>query len=410
MYGRTKRLSYLFRGGNVFDAIQSRIGAASAEVEALPEQRILNTDPDTLTAYFVDKFGVAIPTIDRSSLSLTHHERNVTVRDEWRRDRQISVPGEAYDFELQFEGDPEFFNLQPSTYDTGPPDGVLNGHTITRTIEDRALPAERVKREVDSWLDSIERYLNWHRQSWATYPQTLSSSVRQRIDARRERLLRQKGSAAELASMGIRLREKPGDARTFVAPTIKQRVTPQLPPMRPAATPDPTLAQEQYETILALIRGAGRSIEQSSSRTRQHDEETLRDIFLVPLNAHFGAATGEAFNYQGKTDILIRSDGGNLFVAEFKIWKGDKQFLAAIDQLLSYLTWRDTKTALVILSRNAGFTEVIAKARDLTQSHASFVRGPVKLDESSYSFTFALPQDRERHVTVTVLLFDLGNG
>jgi hypothetical protein len=37
----------------------------------------------------------------------------------------------------------------------------------------------------------------------------------------------------------------------------------------------------------------------------------------VQLNRHFeGAATGETFNHRGKTDILIRVDGKNIFIAE----------------------------------------------------------------------------------------------
>lgn len=39
-------------------------------------------------------------------------------------------------------------------------------------------------------------------------------------------------------------------------------------------------------------------------------EEDLRTHFLVQLNGAFkGQATGETFNFQGKTDILIRIEG-----------------------------------------------------------------------------------------------------
>ena len=46
-------------------------------------------------------------------------------------------------------------------------------------------------------------------------------------------------------------------------------------------------------------------------------EEDLRSQFLVQLNGVFkGQASGETFNFQGKTDILIRVDGKNVFIAE----------------------------------------------------------------------------------------------
>jgi hypothetical protein len=76
-------------------------------------------------------------------------------------------------------------------------------------------------------------------------------------------------------------------------------------------------------------------------------KEDLRSHFLVQLNGAFhGQATGETFNFQGKTDILIRVDGKNIFIAECKFWKGEKSFPATLDQLLSHLSWRDTKTAV----------------------------------------------------------------
>jgi hypothetical protein len=58
-------------------------------------------------------------------------------------------------------------------------------------------------------------------------------------------------------------------------------------------------------------------------------------------------ATGETFNFQGKTDILIRVEAKNVYIAECKFWKGEKTLLATLDQLLSYLSWRDTKAALL---------------------------------------------------------------
>lgn len=179
--------------------------------------------------------------------------------------------------------------------------------------------------------------------------------------------------------------------------------------MKPAKPLDPSLDQDQYETILGLLRDAGRSIEQSSTRMRNLDEEALRDILLVPLNSHFGTATGEAFNHSGKTDLLIRHEGSNLFVAECKFWGGGKLLLETIDQLLGYLTWRDTKAAILIFNRNKKFSDVVDQLRTLPLKHPSFKKGPVKMDETSYQYTLSLPQDEERLTTVTFLAFDFSD-
>lgn len=407
MYGARRERNYLFSTQDGAGVMRAQISAAAAEADSLPEQRLLNTDVEALVAYFLDKYSVAVPTLDRDGMEASHHERQYAAYDQWDK-RAIMVPGEAYDFEVPFTGDADIFHMQPNSYDSNPPSAVVAGSKLKFTIAGRTLAPEAVQKEVNSLLESIDRYLGWHRSMWASYPDQLGREIRQRIEARSARLLQQKSSAAALAGLGIKIKEKVGDARTFVPPTVKQKIQPQLPPMRPAMPPEPTLDKDVYQNILGLIRGAGRSIEQSSSRTRSLDEETLRDMFLVPLNAHFGNATGEAFNVTGKTDILIRHETGNIFVAEFKIWGGEKRFLATIDQLLSYLSWRDTKTAIVMFNRNTGFSGVVAKMRELVKTHPNYVSGPIRLDETSDSYMFSLPQDKDRQITIALLAFDLG--
>lgn len=408
MYGRSHNRNYLFHEGDGQATMQSQIQAAVKEVSALSEERILNSDVAALVDYFASKYAVTVPTLDRDNLVAEHHERQVTVYDQFDQ-REFQVPGEAYDFELPFDGDAQIFKLKPNTYNFNPPQAEIQGSTLRFSISGRTLDPSAVKRQIDETVNTIEEYLGWHRTMWSPYDTQLRSSVSQSIEQRRSRLLQQKGAALQLAGLGIKLREKPGDTRTFVAPAIKQVLKPQLPPMRAAQPPEPTLSVDQYATILGLLRDAGRSTEQSSSRIRELGEEALRDIFLVPLNSHFGSASGEAFNFNGKTDILIKHEGKNLFVAEFKFWGGEKLYGETIDQLLSYLTWRDTKTAIVVFNRNTGFSEVLDKIRETTKTHSNFVSGPKRLDETSDEYTFSLPHDADRKVTVSVICFDLGS-
>lgn len=407
MYGARREQNYLFSKQDGTAVMRAQINAACAEADNLPEQRLLNTDVEALIGYFLEKYSATVPSLDREAMEGSQHEREYAAYDQWER-RTILVPGEAYDFEVPFTGDAEIFQMQSNSYDTNPPAAVVERNKLKFTVAGRTLPPEEVQQKVNALLNSVDRYLGWHRDMWASYPDQLGHQVRQRIAARSERLLQQKSSAAALAGLGIKIKEKASDARTFVPPTVKQKIQPLLPPMRPAMPPEPTLDKDVYQNILGLIRGAGRSIEQSSSRTRSLDEESLRDMFLVPLNAHFGNATGEAFNVTGKTDILIRHETGNIFVAEFKIWGGEKRFLGTIDQLLGYLSWRDTKTAMVIFNRNMGFSSVIAKMRELVKTHPNYVSGPVRLDETSDSYTFSLPQDKDRQISIALLAFDLG--
>ena len=129
---------------------------------------------------------------------------------------------------------------------------------------------------------------------------------------------------------------------------------------------------------------------------------------LVSLNGVYeGSATGETFNSTGKTDILIREQGGNVFVAECKIWQGERSLQEAIDQLLGYVTWRDTKTALIVFSKNKDFTNVLTKSSEGVPAHPKYKRTVKTVGETQTRYLFSQKNDVNRDVHVSVLAFDI---
>lgn len=128
------------------------------------------------------------------------------------------------------------------------------------------------------------------------------------------------------------------------------------------------------------------------------------------MNGHYeGQATGETFNYQGKTDILIRSDGKNIFIGECKYWSGPKKFSETIDQLLGYSSWRDTKVAVIVFSRNRDFTNVVAAMDQTTKEHPNFKRALGKKSETSFRYVFAHRDDPNRELLMTAMAFHVPN-
>lgn len=135
------------------------------------------------------------------------------------------------------------------------------------------------------------------------------------------------------------------------------RVAPRSLPMLPVAPktglkPEPGITTEIYEKILNVIRHEARTYETAPTTFAKHDEEELRDIILAHLNGHLeGKAAGEVFRRTGKTDICIQQENRAAFVGECKVWKGAGQVPSALDQLLGYLTWRDSKAAFVMFNK-----------------------------------------------------------
>jgi hypothetical protein len=113
------------------------------------------------------------------------------------------------------------------------------------------------------------------------------------------------------------------------------------------------------------------------------DEETLRDWIVFILNSNFQRedekdmfVIGEGVNNAGKTDILTRQDGKNVFIGECKFWKGPTAFTSGIDQLLSYLGWRDVKAALILFIKDGHASEIIEKAHRQILGHPNFLSEP----------------------------------
>jgi hypothetical protein len=143
--------------------------------------------------------------------------------------------------------------------------------------------------------------------------------------------------------------------------------------------------------------------------TANLDEEKIRDLLLVLLNAQFeGAAAGEVFNAAGKTDILIRAGDRNVFIAECKIWKGPKTIRDALGQLLSYLTWRDTKAALLLFIRAGEPTTIITKSITEIEGHMNYKRTCDSAEDGErYDFTLHANRDTNREIRLAFLPFAL---
>jgi len=129
------------------------------------------------------------------------------------------------------------------------------------------------------------------------------------------------------------------------------------------------------------------ALERNPSTVAKLNEEQIRDVLLIGLNTQFeGNVGGEVFNGAGKTDILVRVDDRNIFIGECKIWKGPKTVTDALNQLLSYLVWRDTKAALLIFIRSGHIASITATAVTAIRAHPKLQaprsprrRGPPRL-------------------------------
>ena len=170
----------------------------------------------------------------------------------------------------------------------------------------------------------------------------------------------------------------------------------------------PDKDENQYEKILKLIENMAEAMEKDPSVYSKMSEEELRSVLLALLSSYYkGQVTGETLNNKGKTDIMINSEGRNIFIAECKFWKGPKSLIAAIDQLLDYTSRHYSKVAVIIFNRNMHFSKVLDSIKSVPNEHRYFKQEIGQHSEISFQFIFSHPTDEGLEITLTVMAFDV---
>ena len=354
----------LFAEYDLREVLQRQEARLFEEIDKLGGEQLLNTPIEDLCDYFEQQYKVHPPQLREDEITVEQHETDVDVsRDPLRSipglHGPVYVKGTKVQYFIPYEGDQELFKCQPSRFSFSPPRGRIEAGEITLTFVLLEHNVNKVKTEFERALTQIEDHLEWINSDVSQFNATLRDKIRRHIENRRQKLLKDQDL---VASLGFPLRKRKDAPQTYAVPIVRKKITPKLPKATTAPfVPEPVLEMQHYEHILSIISNMAKVMERSPRAFQQMKEEDLRQHFLVQLNAQYeGQATGETFNFEGKTDILIRAEDRNIFIAECKFWRGPKSFRETVDQLLSYTSWRDTKTALLIFNRGKQLSHVLA--------------------------------------------------
>jgi hypothetical protein len=380
-------------------------------IEAIESDRLLNTSTDDWCDYFEQEYKVDAPVLYEDRIAVDQTEAKVDVsRDPLRsifdRSQPFYVTGTSIKFFIPFEGDAELFKCQPSTYSLNPPRATVSRNEIVLTYTRTDHDAAAVKSQFERDLSSIRDYISWITRDVTPFNAAVRSKARGHLESRRQKFLNDRGL---IASLGFPLRQRANVSQTFAAPEVKRKVVPPKPtPGDLPFVPEPTLSMDEYEHILSIVSNMAQVLERSPEAFRRMKEEDLRQHFLVQLNGHYeGQATGETFNFDGKTDILIRVNGKNIFIAECKFWRGPESLRDTVDQLLGYATWRDTKTAILLFNRKKNFSAVLASFPEVVAAHPNFKRKVDFKSETGFRFILHHRDDPNRELILTVLAFEV---
>jgi hypothetical protein len=408
---------HLFYEGDLSNITRVLPEQVRKKVDEISKDQFLNTPEDDLVSHCIEALQIEPLTIYKDRMEQEHSETKVDVSGDFRRATRGHGPcyisGIQITVSLPFTGDPSLWRISPHDLFMSP---RPLGRIISRQANSGLVymifefptdeQADQIRKRVGENLRYLENCIDRQSQEIDKHNSMLPDAARQAINARRNRI-QQHDKIAQI--LDIPLKRKPGAPE--IAPLLmRKKIITQLPPPPIGGfKAEPGIIDNVYVDILKILRHEGRTWESTPKTYFVHPEEELRDMLLAHLNGHYeGAATGETFRMSGKTDIRIEDSSRAAFITECKIWEGSKKLNDGIDQLLGYLTWRDCKTAFLVINKhNANFSDLLFKIPEVFKNHSRKMKEVEVPESGEWRFVFRSKDDDSRLFYIHVFAFNL---
>lgn len=405
-YMRTIRV---FGERNLRDFLNASISNIISSIESEKEDYILNVNESDYIAHKLSKTIIEPLEIHEDKIYASSSEQMISAE---RFPNAFDVrSGKSYKkdvvkFHIPISGNIQLLHCVPSSRMMWTMNIEVNRDEFCFEIINFSNDSVAIVRDKDSNIRNIGLQLSNVLNEVEKFNSNIESQIISAFESKKNRI---KEKSGVLASLGVPIKKTSTASLTFSVPIPqkRKRITLSKPEVNETGySPEPSLDQSVYTEILQMIHDVGKVFERFPSIYAGKEEEHLRDHFLMMLEPNFdGSATGETFNKTGKTDILLRHENSNVFIGECKFWKGKKSFLATISQLLGYLTWRDSKAAVIMFVPNKDFTNAVDVAKSSVNEHSNFIKFVNEKDETWFNYEFHLDGDRNRTVKIAVMLY-----
>ncbi len=389
------------------------------QIESESDDYIIAQPSDDLVKYF---FKDALQPIEFDSdkeESIKHEKYIKTIYSherEWgyQQDGDLKVECEKIVVKLPIvlnRSIDQILNLRTNSISlSGGPQFTISGNNVVVEVEIKGygknLNNDQISSGILNTKSAIQNLFQSKNSEIEKENNKLKSQLAQFIESRKTKLDSDKKRLEELVKMiKIPIERKAGDVVKKVQIDRKpfiQKIKPKTP------YEDYKLDREKVIDIIKLINNQCLQFEKTPKTYDKFDEPNLRDLILSNLNSVFeGKATGETFNSNGKTDIYLNIDKGNILVSECKIYGGQKLYHETIEQLLGYLTWRQNFGIMISFCKNKNFSKIIDEAEAIITFHNSYDSGFKKIDDSHFISKHTLPGDEYKYVEFHHLYYNL---
>ena len=401
-----------FRDIDLGSSLNSNKQKMAAKVDSFKNEEIMANDLEILAGNLYEEFRIEPVEIMDEEFSKRHiGQAKVKKRiDPFLQDfygkEYTEVDGVVMIFYFPFTGEEDLFKCHASTYSlSGYPDISISRGFISIRYE-YSLSEMQSESAKDSALKKLERDIkdirdgiNYANKDVGAYNMSLKKQALQLLEEKKRKV----ESFFSVANMFEVPVKKSAYAETHVP--LQRKIVPIAHEYKKEDIY--SISDANYADILATIKHMGSTYERTPKSYEAMKEEDLRNTLLAALNGtYLGGAVGEAFRNNGKTDICIEEKNRAAFVAECKMWTGQKAIADALKQLDSYLTWRDCKTALIYFVRKKDFLAILQTAEEALRAIPEMRQVQV-LDKNEFKCCMISTQNPGQQIQVRVMLFNM---
>lgn len=390
--------------------LETNDSAIESKIDNETEDYILNVNEKEYKNHIISEFSLKKVIIHFKKVFVSDYEKDIPAED--FPDEYDVIPGKSFKrsvvvYHIPFNGDINLIKFKPShSTITWLPKFFIKDNNIC--FEIIAFNRDtKIKQQANEIINNLKIQLDSLNKEIDEYNTNLPKKIEQIFSSRKKRLL---DKNKMLASLDVPIKKKEYLPKTYSIPiSPTQKIVIKKPKVTEIGfEPEPTLDQSIYHDVLKTIFAVGQVFERLPSTYSDKNEEQLRDNLLLYLEPRYEySATGETFNKKGKTDILIRCEKSNVFIAECKFWRGQRYYLNSISQLLKYLTWRDSKAAVVLFVDRKNFSAVLKTIKDVTPYHKNYLGFVNKEEETWFNYRFHIINNPNREVKLAILAFHI---
>lgn len=384
----------------------------AAKVDSFTNEEIMANDLEILTSNLYEEFRIESVEIMDEEFSKRHIEQAKIKKriDSFLQDyygkEYVEVDGVIMTFYFPFTGWGELFKCHASMFACGGYPDITVGMMYISFVYEYSLEEvqgenarDKVLKKVERDIKDIRDGINYANKDVEAYNMSLKKQALHLLEEKKGKV----ESFFSVANMFEVPVKKSAYAETHVP--LQRKIVPIAHEYKKEDIY--SISDANYADILATIKHMGSTYERTPRSYKDMKEEDLRNTLLAALNGtYLGGAVGEAFRNNGKTDICIEEKNRAAFVAECKMWTGQKAIADALKQLDSYLTWRDCKTALIYFVRKKDFLAILQTAEEALRAIPEMRQVQV-LDKNEFKCCMISTQNPGQQIQVRVMLFNM---